>query len=89
MLLKTEGGMTMKRYSQKELRAMCAEKSAVDITLARDTELSAIKQKEGYCRQIGYAAGIYGCNGVLYKGETTGTLYAIHKRTFALYFSMY
>lgn len=41
--------------------------------------------KEGYYTQIGYAAGVYGCNGMLLQGHKTNTLYAITSRTTAIF----
>ena len=55
----------MERYSCKQLKSLVASGVAKDVTYAN--ERSDIP--ESYT-QIGYAAGIYGCNGMLLKGES-------------------
>lgn len=35
--------------------------------------------------QVGYSSGVYGCNGMLLKGNKTGKLYAITSRTTAVF----
>lgn len=69
----------MERYSCKKLKSLVASGVAKDVTYAN--ERSDIP--ESYT-QIGYAAGIYGCNGMLLKGES-GQLYAVIGRTSAIY----
>lgn len=69
----------MEKYTQKELRRLVSIGAAVDITSAGDR--NAIPE---YYTQIGYSNGIYGCNGMLFKGES-GKLYAITKRTSAIF----
>lgn len=70
----------MTRYTQKQLRDLVAYGSAIDVTNAKDR--GAIP--EPY-RQIGYAASIYGCGGMLLQGCETGKLYAVTSRTTAIY----
>lgn len=69
----------MTKYTQKQLRALVASGAAKDVTNAH--EQSVIP--ESY-KQIGYAAGIYGCSGMLLQGES-GQLYAVTSRTTAIY----
>lgn len=69
----------MEKYTQKQLRSLVASGVAKDVTYAHDQK--AIP--ESY-RQIGYAAGIYGCNGMLLRG-VSGQLYAVTSRTSAIY----
>jgi len=69
----------MKKYTQKQLRSLVASGAAKDVTSANDR--NAIP--ESY-RQIGYAHGIYGCNGMLLQGDS-GQLYAVTSRTSAIY----
>lgn len=53
----------MERYSIKQLKSLVASDVAKDVTYAgKRSEIP-----ESYT-QIGYAAGIYGCNGMLLKG---------------------
>jgi hypothetical protein len=49
-----------------------------------DTQ-AAKDREDGWIDQIGYASGIYGCNGQLWRGHKTGTLYAITASTTNLY----
>jgi hypothetical protein len=71
--------ITMKKYTQAELRRLVAGGYAIDITNTHDYK--AIP--EPYT-QIGYAHGIYGCIGKLFKGES-GKLYAVTKPTSAMF----
>ncbi len=65
----------MEKYTQKHLRMLVRTGVAKDITHS--------DRVEGLT-QIGYAAGIYGCNGMLLK-DNDGNLYAITSRTTAIY----
>lgn len=69
----------MEKYTQKQLRALVASGAAKDITLSN----SRSDIPESYT-QIGYSFGVYGCNGMLFKG-TSDQLYAITSRTMAIY----
>ena len=69
----------MERYTQKQLKALVRAGAAIDVTNA--SERNAIP--ENY-KQIGFSAGVYGCNGQLFRGES-GQLYAITSRTTAIY----
>ena len=76
----------MTKYTQKQLREMVIEGVAVDLTQASAADMQAAKDREdGWIDQIGYASGIYGCNGQLWRGHKTGTLYAITARTTNIY----
>lgn len=69
----------MEKYSCKQLKSLVASGVAKDVTYAQDRR----EIPESYI-QIGYASGIYGCNGMLLKGES-GQLYAVTSRTSAIY----
>lgn len=69
----------MKRYTQKELRRLVNNGIAIDLTKSHDRADIG----ERYT-QVGYARGVYGCNGKLLEGES-GQLYAITTSTSALY----
>ena len=75
----------MKKYTQKELKNLVALGVAEDITRGDNETRDAIELAEGYYTQIGYSAGVYGCNGMLLQGHKTGKLYAITARTTAIY----
>lgn len=68
----------MERFTQKQLKALVKSGAAKDVTNGTRADIS-----ENY-RQIGYSAGLYGCNGMLLQGES-GQLYAVTARTSAIY----
>ena len=69
----------MEKYTIKQLKDLVKQGVAIDVTNAhKRTEIP-----ERYT-QVGYASGIYGCNGMLLKGES-GKLYAVTSRTTAIY----
>ena len=70
----------MEKYTQKQLRALVSDGIAIDVTHAMDR--NAIPE---YYRQIGYAKGVYGLNGMLFQGLNTGRLYAVTSRTSAIF----
>lgn len=70
----------MTKYTQKQLKELVKSGVAVDVTNADGR--GAIP--ENYC-QIGYACGVYGCNGMLLQGCESGSLYAVTARTTAIY----
>ena len=75
----------MKKYTQKALREMVANGIAQNITRANVHDYYALKEKEGGLLQVGYSSGVYGCNGALFKGYNTSTLYAITTRSTAIF----
>ena len=75
----------MKKYTQKELKNLVALGAAEDITRGDNETRKTIESEEGYYTQIGYSAGVYGCNGMLLQGHKTGKLYAITARTSAIF----
>lgn len=75
----------MTKYTQKQLRQLVVTGKAIDITYADNKKRDEIIAQEGYYTQVGYAAGIYGYNGCLFKGNNTGRLYAITSRSTAIY----
>lgn len=75
----------MKKYTQKELRNLVSLGVAEDISYADNKKRNEILKDEGFYTQIGYASGVYGCNGMLLQGNNTKKLYAITGRTQAIY----
>ena len=75
----------MEKYTQKQLKSLVTSGAAEDISNGDNDTRNVIEKIEGYYTQIGYASGIYGCNGMLLKGHSTGKLYAIVGRTQAIY----
>ena len=75
----------MTKFTQRQLKELVKSGAAIDITYSDNATRESIRSKEGYYTQIGYAAGIYGCNGMLLQGYKTNTLYAITSRTTAIF----
>lgn len=75
----------MRKYTRKELRNMVALGMAEDVTRADNEDYEKIIKKESYLSQVGYSAGVYGCDGMLLQGYKTGTYYAVTSRTSAIY----
>ena len=69
----------MEKYSQKQLKNLVENGVAIDVTYSHDSNVIP----EHY-RQIGYASGLYGCSGMLLKGDS-GQLYAVTTRSQAIY----
>ena len=70
----------MEKYTIKQLKSLVNSGSAIDVTYAKEKN----DIPESYT-QVGYASGLYGCNGMLLKGCDTGKLYAVTSRTTAIY----
>ena len=70
----------MEKYTIKQLKSLVNSGSAIDVT----NSISRSDIPESYT-QVGYASGLYGCNGMLLKGYDTGKLYAVTSRTTAIY----
>ena len=70
----------MEKYTIKQLKSLVNSGAAIDVTYS--SKKSDIP--ESYT-QIGYASGLYGCNGMLLRGCTSGQLYAVTSRTSAIY----
>ena len=69
----------MKKYTIKQLKSLVNDGIAIDVTHS----FNKSDIPESYA-QVGYASGLYGCNGMLLKGES-GQLYAVTSRTTAIY----
>lgn len=74
----------MERYTQKQLRSLVNSGAAIDVNNANVRDGKIINGIPESYTQIGYSAGVYGCNGRLFKGES-GQLYAVTARTGAIY----
>ena len=73
------------KFTQKQLREMVKNGIAVDITNGNNEKRNELEKVEGWLEDVGYASGIYGCNGRLLKGHNSGKLYAITARTSAIF----
>lgn len=74
----------MTRYTLKQLKEMVKTGIATDFTKTTNKEYKELIANGGYT-QVGFASGIYGCNGKLLKGLKDGKLYAITDRTSAIF----
>ena len=74
----------MTRYTLKQLKEMVKTGIATDFTKATNKEYKELIANGGYT-QVGFASGIYGCNGKLLKGLKDGKLYAITDSTSAIF----
>lgn len=75
----------MEKYTQKQLKGLVNDGVAVDITHAHIEQREELIKKEKWLDQVGYAVGVYGCSGKLFKGHNTNTLYAITTNSQAIY----
>jgi hypothetical protein len=75
----------MTKFTQKQLKEMVKSGIAEDISRGTNTTRNELESVEGWLSQVGYASGVYGCSGMLLKGQNTGKLYAITSRTQAIY----
>ena len=75
----------MTKYTQRQLKEMVKDGLAEDITYGNNDTRRQIEETKGYYTQVGYSSGVYGCNGMLLKGNKTGKLYAITSRTTAVF----
>lgn len=70
---------------QKELRNMVGKPFVEDITHGTEEDYQRIIKEEIWLDEVAYSAGVYGRNGVLYRGHNTGKMYVITSRTTALF----
>ena len=70
----------MKKYTLREIKRFVSLGAAVDITTAN---CPAIKEP---FEKIGASRGIYGINGGLLRGQSSGTIYAITARNSNLFY---
>ena len=73
----------MRKYTQHELRRLVANGMAIDATNFTSADVAALH--DGPFEQVGYAAISVGCGGQLWQSKESGQLYAITKRTGAIY----
>ena len=75
----------MQKFTQSQLKTLVKSGAAIDVTDADNKTRENIEKAEGYYTQIGYSAGVYGCNGMLLQGKKTGQLYAVTSRSTAIF----
>jgi hypothetical protein len=64
---------------------MCDNGVAEDLTCRHESTINAIREREHGFTKIGYAAGTYGCNGYLLRGNAYGKIYAVVGHTTTMY----
>lgn len=75
----------MKKYTQREIKALVKSSAAIDISDHDNNARRELETREIRLEKVGYSSGVYGLNGGLLKGHNSGTLYAITSRTSALF----
>lgn len=73
----------MRKYTQRQLKALVNEGVAVNITSWDFHTMNEFLHSHSLDK-VGYSSGVYGLNGGLIKDTQTGQLYAITARTSAL-----
>lgn len=73
------------KTTQSEIRNYIKQGYARDTTTMKVETIKEIKESEKYFDEVTYSMGVYGVNGLLLKGHNTGNMYAITKRTSAIY----
>lgn len=58
---------------------------AIDVTHFDMDDYRALREKEGYFEDVAHSIGTYGVSGRVVQGANTGTLYAVTRRTSAIY----
>ena len=75
----------MIEFTQKQIRQMVEEGFATDLSIKWGGTIDDIINQEGRMIRIGVSYGYYGLAGALYKGEKTGSLYAVQGYSSNLY----
>ena len=74
----------MRKYTQREIKNLVADRIAEDITRCSFSEIQELRAAASL-EKVGYSSGTYGINGGVLKNQTSGKLYAITARTSALF----
>ena len=75
----------MKKVTVKFIKEIVSNKKGENISLYKFNDIKKLEKKEGGFEKIYYSTGVYGINGGVVKGNTTGKLYAITSRNTALF----
>ena len=73
------------KTTQKDIRSYLNLPGAVDCTRWSDEDYRKHYFLEGAFDEIAYSVGIYGRNGLVMHGRTTGTFYVVGSRSIALF----
>lgn len=69
----------------KNIKNLVGNGNAVDVTAYGLDDYRALREKEGYFKDIAHSIGTYGVSALVVQGANTGTLYAVTRRTSAIY----
>lgn len=74
------------RVTRKTIREFVKNGEAQDISHISYEDARKLTNSEGWLDSEMYSSGMYGCNGILFRGHNTGNRYAITDRTQAIYY---
>lgn len=74
------------KVSRKVIREFVKNGEAKDISHISLDDSKKLVNKEGWLNTELYSVGMYGCNGILFRGHNTGDRYAITDRTPAIFY---
>ena len=74
------------KVARKTIREYVASGDAIDITNISLDDAKKLTADEGWLDTELYSMGVYGCNGVLFRGHNTGSRYAICDRAQSLFY---
>lgn len=74
------------KVTRKTIREFVNNGEATDISHISFDDSKKLTDSEGWLDTELYSMGMYGCNGVLFRGHKTGNRYAITDRTQAIYY---
>ena len=74
------------KVARKTIREYVASGDAIDITNISFDDAKKLTADEGWLDTELYSVGVYGCNGILFRGHNTGNRYAICNRTQSLFY---
>lgn len=69
----------------KDIKNLVGNGNAVDVTAYGLDDYRALRESEGYFKDIAHSIGGYGVSALVVQGANTGTLYAVTRRTSAIY----
>ena len=74
------------KVARKVIREYVASGDAIDITNISLDDSKKLTADEGWLDTELYSMGVYGCNGILFRGHNTGNRYAITNRAQSLFY---
>ena len=74
------------KVARKTIREYVASGDAIDITNISFDDAKKLTADEGWLDTELYSMGVYGCNGILFRGHNTCNRYAICNRTQSLFY---